>query len=118
LLGPVKYEALPALYNNAKAILFASSCENCPNILLESMGAGRPVLSSNVAPMPEFGGSSLIYFSPFDADDIRSAMQAVLLDENLAKRSADGAISQSALYDWSDTARRTWESIQQLMEVK
>ena len=56
ILGAVKYPLLPAAYRHAALILFASSCENCPNILLEALGAGRPVLSSSVG-----SGGSMIW---------------------------------------------------------
>jgi glycosyltransferase involved in cell wall biosynthesis len=91
--------------------VFASSCENCPNILLEGLASGRPVLSSNVMPMPEFGGSGIEYFSPFDPDDIARALQRVLTDPQHAQRVAAAALSESRRFDWSETAARTWSSL-------
>jgi glycosyltransferase involved in cell wall biosynthesis len=116
--GAVPYESLPAWYQHAHAILFASSCENCPNILLESMGSGRPVLSSNVMPMPEFGGKDLVYFSPVDPQDISRAMSRVLGDNACAQRVADAAMLRSRRYDWKVTAQETWGRIFDLAEQK
>ena len=109
--GAVPYGSLPEWYQHAQAILFASSCENCPNILLESMGSGRPVLSSNVMPMPEFGGKDLVYFSPFDPQDISRAMSQVLGDNACAQRVAQAAMLRSRRYDWKVTAQETWTRI-------
>ena len=109
--GAVPYAALPAYYHHAHAILFASSCENCPNILLEALGSGRPVLCSDVMPMPEFGGSGLLYFSPFDPTSLHAALQQVLTDPALAARIAAEATERSRHYDWNTTARRTWSRI-------
>ena len=75
ILGPKKYTSLPSYYKNASLILFASSCENCPNIMLESMGSGNPVISSNIMPMPEFGKDAVEYFSPYSPESITSAVQ-------------------------------------------
>ena len=111
MLGKVPYEHLPAWYRNAAAIVFASSCENCPNILLEALGSGRPVLSSDVAPMPEFGGVDLAYFSPYDADDISGELEKVLSDQGHANRLADAARERAAHYDWDRTAAATWSAI-------
>jgi glycosyltransferase involved in cell wall biosynthesis len=111
ILGAVPYAELPAFYHHAEAIVFASSCENCPNILLEGLASGRPVLSSNVMPMPEFGGSGIEYFSPFDPDDIARALQRVLTDPQHAQRVAAAALSESRRFDWSETAARTWSSL-------
>lgn len=114
--GAVPYESLPAWYQHAQAILFASSCENCPNILLESMGSGRPVLSSNVMPMPEFGGAEIGYFSPFNSQDIVRAMFEVLSDSEYAQSIARAALLQSDRYDWKITAQETWGRLFELAE--
>lgn len=116
--GAVSYGNLPAWYQHAHAILFASSCENCPNILLESMGSGRPILSSNVMPMPEFGGGGLVYFSPFDPNDISRAMFRILGDRDCAQRVAHAAKLRSSRYDWAVTAQETWKRLLALAERK
>jgi glycosyltransferase involved in cell wall biosynthesis len=109
--GAVPYDSLPAWYAYADAILFASSCENCPNILLESLGAGRPVLSSDVMPMPEFGGPGLVYFSPFDPRSITAALAETLGSPERAAAVATAARERSRLYDWTITAEKTWNAI-------
>jgi glycosyltransferase involved in cell wall biosynthesis len=111
VLGPVPYAELPAYYHHAAAILFASSCENCPNILLEALASGRPVLSSNVMPMPEFGGPGIEYFSPFDPDDIASSLRRLLDDPQHAKSVAAAALAESRRYDWSKSAASTWAAL-------
>ena len=40
--GPKSYSGLHTWYHQADAFVFASSCENMPNILLEAMAAGLP----------------------------------------------------------------------------
>lgn len=115
ILGAVPYAELPAYYHHAELALFASSCENCPNIMLEALGAGRPVLSSDVMPMPEFGVQAAAYFSPFDADDINRAMVTVLSDSDYAQRLADAAALQCQNFNWSKTAASTWAEIFQLV---
>lgn len=114
LLGAVPYAELPAYYHHAAAILFASSCENCPNILLEGLASGRPVMSSNVMPMPEFGGPGIEYFSPFDPDDIARALERVLTDPQHAREVAASALAQSRNFDWTEAAARTWNELTNL----
>lgn len=111
LVGPVAYAELPMAYHHAAVNLFASSCENCPNILLEALGAGRPVLSSNVMPMPEFGGDAVGYFSPTDAGSIGDALRRVLGDEARRFELAAAAVRRSADFDWAATSRATWQNI-------
>jgi glycosyltransferase involved in cell wall biosynthesis len=109
--GSVPYEKLPGWYAHADIILFASSCENCPIILLESLGAGRPIVCSNVMPMPELGGPGLVYFSPFDSKSITAALREVLESPERASALATFARQQSKLYNWDIAAKETWETI-------
>lgn len=117
LLGAVPYNQLPAFYLNSKANIFASSCENCPNIMLEALASGRPLISSDVEPMPEFGGCDIGYFSPFDPESICGTMRAVLEDATLAEKWAFGALRQGRIYNWSETASSTWNAIFRLKSI-
>lgn len=113
--GAVPYTDLPAVYHHATVNLFASSCENCPNILLEALGAGRPVLSSSVMPMPEFGGNAVVYFSPTDPMSIYEQLIAVLQDESRRESLASLAQQRSSDFDWQKTADATWLKIRGLL---
>jgi len=111
LAGAFKYAALPAVYKHASLIIFASSCENCPNILLESLGAGRPVLSSSVMPMPEFGGDSILYFDPRNPDDLAIKIDLVLSDPLQIERLSVSSAKKSEFYSWESTATSTWKAM-------
>lgn len=117
IAGEVPHENLPAWYQNARLIIFASSCENCPNILLESLCANRPVICSDVMPMPEFGGTDLIYFSPFDPTSLNSALITTLESPHECERIAAAALRQSRKYTWEDSAGKTWQSIFRTIEA-
>lgn len=52
-LGLVGHDALPALYGAADALVLASDREGWPNVLLESMACGTPVVATNIWGNPE-----------------------------------------------------------------
>jgi glycosyltransferase involved in cell wall biosynthesis len=114
IIGNVAYEELPAYYQNAKVNLFASSCENCPNILLEAMGSGRPVLCSRYPPMPEFGGDASAYFDPYNSDHLAELLARFLDDETLRERMGAAALERSRRYQWCDSAHKTWSALAEL----
>lgn len=114
LTGNIPYRELPAVYANAKINIFASSCENCPNILLEALGAGRPLLVSQMKPMPEFGGDAVVYFDPLSPDDFCKQLLAIIDSPEELDRLGRMAASRAEMYDWSETARRTWRAIRQV----
>jgi glycosyltransferase involved in cell wall biosynthesis len=108
LIGEYPYRELPALYKHAELALFLSACENCPNILLEAMGAGVPILCSDYPPMPEFGGPGLRYVSPDKPEVVAAAIIDLLSDLEAADRISAYAAARAEQYDWAVTASRTW----------
>jgi len=73
--GVVPRAELSCAYRHPFVDIFASECENCPNILLQAMAAGRPVLVSNSQPMSEFGGDAVAYFDSCSPRDFASPSQ-------------------------------------------
>lgn len=114
LTGNITYKELPAVYAHAKVNIFASTCENCPNILLEALGAGRPLLVSDCPPMPEFGGDAVVYFNPFSPEDFAEKLESLIDDENARSRYAVMATERARFYDWAVTARATWRALETL----
>lgn len=112
--GSVPYRDLPAIYKNARACIFASEIENCPNILLESMASGRPVFSSSNAPMPEFGGDSVVYFDPKSPGDLTAKLMATLKDAAKCESLGRAGVERASKYSWSESAGRTWRALYEL----
>ena len=52
-LGPVAFEAMPALYHRADALILPSFTESCPMTALEAMASGTPLIASKVGGVPE-----------------------------------------------------------------
>jgi glycosyltransferase involved in cell wall biosynthesis len=111
VLDALPYSDLPGLYQHATLNIFASSCENCPNILLEALAAGRAVLCSSHPPMPEFGGDAVSYFDPYVPSDLASRIVEVIDDEQKLEEMGAAALEQSARYDWARSAERTWKRL-------
>jgi glycosyltransferase involved in cell wall biosynthesis len=111
--GPAPYGELPAAYAAADAFVFASSCENMPNILLEAMAAGLPIASSNRGPMPEILGDAGVYFDPENVDEIERALAALIEDRGARERFAAAAFARAGEYSWSRCAAETYSFLAQ-----
>jgi glycosyltransferase involved in cell wall biosynthesis len=105
--GPVCSAELPGYYHQSSAFVFASSCENMPNILLEAMAAGLPIACSKRGPMPEVLGEAGVYFDPDQPREIAAALSRLFSDPSLRERCAGAAYERSLCYSWERCARET-----------
>jgi glycosyltransferase involved in cell wall biosynthesis len=112
--GHVDYQFLPAVFQNATINIFASETENCPFILLEALSAGRPLLSSNRKPMPEFAGEAAMYFDPSDSNELAGKLYEILNDKILIKKLSELSLAKSNHYDWDKSAKNTWDALLEL----
>lgn len=58
-LGNINHDDLPAWLSNATALCLPSYNEGVPNVVLEAMAAGTPVLATNVGGIPEVVDESI-----------------------------------------------------------
>jgi glycosyltransferase involved in cell wall biosynthesis len=107
-LGAVPYQALHRLYDAANVCVFASSCENMPNILLEGMASGLPIACSDRGPMPEVLGDAGIYFNPEDAGSIAKAIRQLIVSPDLRAAKAQAAFERMSGYSWRRCADETF----------
>ena len=113
--GAIPFSELHKVYKDADAFVFASSCENMPNILIEAMTAGLPIACSNRGPMPEVLQNAGIYFDPFQPHDIAEAMRTLINSPELRFRLAAQAKELSQAYSWQRCAKETFEFISKVV---
>ncbi|XQW85350.1 glycosyltransferase [Thalassotalea piscium] len=79
-LGNVAHDQLPAWVSNAKALCLPSYNEGVPNVVLESMAAGTPVLATTVGGIPEVVDESICgkLIPPKDANAVANGLNALL----------------------------------------
>jgi glycosyltransferase involved in cell wall biosynthesis len=105
--GSIPFRELHLRYSDADLGVFASSCENMPNILLETMMSGLPIACSNRGPMPEVLGEAGVYFSPEQPEDIALAIRAMLESPLLRTKLANASYEYAQQYSWEHSADPT-----------
>ncbi len=105
--GPIPFNDLHLRYAEADAGLFASSCENMPNILLEYMAAGLPIACSDRGPMAEILGDAGVYFDPEQPDDIVRALHKLVDSPQLRTDLAQASYERARQYLWPRCADET-----------
>ena len=114
-VGFVDPEQLPSVLQHAHLFIFASSCENMPNTLLEAMAAGLPIACSNRGPMPEVLGEAGTYFDPEEPASIARAVEQLLDSKDLREASAAKARSLASAYSWTRCGGQTWRYLRDTM---
>jgi glycosyltransferase involved in cell wall biosynthesis len=106
LTGYVPDEDLPVLYSMADCLAYPSLYEGFGLPPLEAMACGTPVVTSNVASLPEVCGDAALLVDPSSVTEISAALQRVLTDAALRTQMIERGRDQAARFDWTTSARR------------
>lgn len=107
--GAIPFNELHLRYAQADLGLFASSCENMPNILLETMASGLPIACSNRGPMPEVIGQAGVFFNPEQPEDIARALRELIELPQTRTELARASYERVQKYSWLRCADETFE---------
>jgi 2-polyprenyl-3-methyl-5-hydroxy-6-metoxy-1,4-benzoquinol methylase len=114
LTGAIPFENINHYYQKADIFVFASTCENMPNILVEAMASGLAIAASMYEPMPEILKDAALYFDPLNPLDIYRNLK--ILIESPQKRLEIGtkAKKYAAAYSWERCAHETFSYLQKI----
>jgi len=107
--GAIDSGNMQSRYFAAELCLFASTCENMPNILLEGMASGLPIACSNRGPMPEVLGDAGVYFDPEKPDEIAAALGSLIASPELRVRLSKRSYERAQSFKWERCADETFE---------
>ncbi len=114
-LDYVPYEDLPRIISEAIALVFPSLWEGFGLPILEAMGCGTPVITSNLASMPEVAGDAAILVDPYNTAEITDAMEQVAADSQLRAELSELGLARAKLFSWEKTGRETVEVLKRFL---
>ena len=117
IIGFVNHSNLPEIYSKADIFVYASSCENMPNTLVEAMAVGLPICCSNRGPMPEVLDDGGVYFNPEDSISISEAIKQVVKNDKLRHNISIQAKEISANYSWERCSKQTWAFVKKIYKL-
>ena len=89
----------------ADVFCLPSYSEGCPNVLVEALACGRPVVATNVGGIPELiDESNGILIPPRDSEALGAA-----LDQALSRTWDSAEIARTSTRSWETVAQETWE---------
>jgi glycosyltransferase involved in cell wall biosynthesis len=97
----------PAIYQQAKALIYPSLFEGFGIPVLEAISSGIPVITSEVSSMPEAGGGGALYIDPHNAHAIAHAMEQLLNDERLSLQLVENGMLHAQKFTKEKIAAQT-----------
>lgn len=119
-LGYVEHEKLPHYYLDADLFVLPSLAEGMPNVVLEAMGSGLPIVATAVAGSEELvqHGENGFLIAPKDVHALASSLAALVNDRSLCKTMGKQSQQIAQQYSWTSIADRYISLYHQSIEKK
>ena len=106
LTGYVINTDLPAIYSLCSIFLYPSLRESFGIPMLEAMGCGVPVITSNTSSMPEVAGDAAHIINPYNPEEITQAIIKILADAEYYDSLCKKGIERNKLFSWKNMAEQ------------
>lgn len=106
LTGYVSDEKLCWLYQNCFAFLYPSLYEGFGLPVLEAMGFGAAVITSNTTSLPEVAGEAAHFIDPMNEKDMTEGLLKIDREKKYRKRLRDNAYLQAKQFYWEKSAKK------------
>lgn len=115
--GYLEDKDLQKVYSLAKVFVFPSLYEGFGIPPLEAMCSGCPVVSSNVASLPEVIGDSGLLIDPKNAYKMADAISSLLTNTQLRNMFIERGWHQAQKFSWVESAKKALEVFNSLHHV-
>jgi glycosyltransferase involved in cell wall biosynthesis len=115
LTGYLSEDKLSLITSSAYASLYMSLYEGFGLPIVEAMQSGVPVITSNIASMPEVGEDAVLYADPNNPKTIAEQMQMLYKDEKLRQIQIEKGLERARNYSWDQSAASFWKEIEALV---
>lgn len=107
-LGFVDAHDMPALYDGAALLVFATLFEGFGIPLIEAMRRGTPIVAAHTTSVPEVAGDCGLLVDPRDPDAIAAAMHDVVTDSVGTRARVARGLARAAQFSYDAAADATW----------
>jgi glycosyltransferase involved in cell wall biosynthesis len=114
--GYVPQDDLPLVYNLASLFVYPTIYEGFGLPALEAMACGVPVITSQIASLPEIVGDAGILIPVNNVEALSEAMSRVLDDSALREKLINDGQLRAKTFSWERTAQLTWQVYMQVMK--
>lgn len=112
-VGKVSDQQLRALYEDAGCFVFPSFYEGFGLPALEAMACDCPVICADINVLRETCREAALFCDPADPLSIGQRIASTMNDVDLRQTLIERGRTNAQGFQWADTARRTWETLQE-----
>jgi len=106
LIGFADEADLPALYSAAACFAFPSLYEGFGLPILEAMGCGTPVVTSDKSSLPEVAGDAALIIDPYSVDQLADSLRQLIDDSTLRQAFIAKGHQRAESFTWEKSARQ------------
>ncbi len=112
-LGQVPHDDVIRIMSDAMCLLLPSRTEVFPNVIMEAMSLGVPVVASRVGGVPTLveSGANGILISPADAAELAHAIRTLVENEAMRRAMGRRAHERAAQFAWPKVAARLVDEV-------
>ena len=115
-LGSVTDAEKYALLRHSAAFAYPSLAEGFGLPIVEAMGEGTPVITSDEAPMSDVAGDAAFLCDPHDAASIGKAIKESLENKALITNRVQQGRRRAESFDWNEVAKQTMRAYVRAMK--
>jgi glycosyltransferase involved in cell wall biosynthesis len=97
---------MPLMYNAATIFLYPSLRESFGLPILEAMGCGAPVITSNTSSMPEVAADAALLVNPFMHEEITEGIVNIISNDELRNTYREKGKLRASEFTWEASARK------------
>lgn len=115
ILEYVSNKDLKYFYLGAYCFVFPSLYEGFGLPPLEAMNFGCPVITSNVASLPEICGDAALYVNPYDVDDIRKKIEELINYPQIRAKLSEAGKSRVKLFSMENYVNSLYKAYSKVL---
>ncbi|MCX7001461.1 MAG: glycosyltransferase family 4 protein [Candidatus Sumerlaeota bacterium] len=119
-LGWKRKEDMPGLYREFDLFIFPSTSEGMPNVVLEAMASGLPIVATKIRgneDLVEHEVSGFLY-EPGDRNTLASSLMRLLKDADLRRKMGRNARRRAESFSWKRTAEAYLQLLRQAADQR
>ncbi len=116
-VGRVPPERVYEYLRQAKILILPSLYEGLPNVILEAMSMGVPVIATRVGGIPDLvkDGRTGILVEPGRVDELATSIKKLVEDDDLRRRMSKNCLEEVKKYSWENVVGRFEDLLKEIV---